>query len=81
MGVTGLLLLTLFVTISSLFCIMVLNIFQIYAHYELPTIRYFAVSILFSVAYPLQIIGSIVGMAILYRIFSWIPGLLPFFRR
>lgn len=78
-GVTGLLLLTLFVTISSLFCIMVLNIFQIYAHYELPPIRYFVVSILFSVAYPLQMIGSIVGMAILYRIFSWIPGLLPFF--
>ncbi|MFJ7889892.1 YesL family protein [Lysinibacillus xylanilyticus] len=78
-GMTGLLLLTFFMTISILFCIMVLNIFQIYAHYELPSIRYFAVSILFSVAYPLQMIGSIVGLAVLYLIFSWIPGLLPFF--
>ncbi len=78
-GTTGLLLLTLFVTISILYGVMVLNIFQIYAHYELPSIRYFAVSILFSVSYPLQMIGSIVGLAIFYRIFSWIPGLLPFF--
>lgn len=78
-GMTGLLSLTLFVTISILFCIMVVNIFPIYAHYELPSFRYFAVSILYSVAYPLQMIGSIAGLAVLYRIFSWIPGLLPFF--
>lgn len=78
-GTTGLLLLTLFLTISILFGVMVLNIFQIYAHYELPYLRYFAVSIIFSVAYPLQMIGSLVGLTILYFIFIWMPGLLPFF--
>ncbi|MCH7322927.1 DUF624 domain-containing protein [Solibacillus sp. MA9] len=75
----GLISLTLFITISIIYGVMVLNIFQIYAHYELPYFRYFAVSILFSIAYPLQMIGSIVGLTILYLIFNWIPGLLPFF--
>ncbi|ATP41669.1 hypothetical protein CSE16_17420 [Solibacillus sp. R5-41] len=78
-GVMGLISLTLFVTISIIFGIMVLNIFQIYAHYELPYFRYFAVSILFSIAYPLQMIGSIMGLTILYFIFNWMPGLMPFF--
>lgn len=78
-GTMGLISLTLFITISILFGVMVLNIFQIYAHYELPYLRYFAVSILFSIAYPLQMIGSVVGLTMLYFIFKWMPGLLPFF--
>ncbi|WP_107841027.1 YesL family protein [Metasolibacillus meyeri] len=78
-GETGLILFTILITFSILYAIMVLNIFQIYAHYELPFTRYFATSILFSVSYPLQTIGSVIGLAILYRIFTWIPGLLPFF--
>lgn len=78
-GMMGIISLTLFITISILFGVMVLNIFQIYAHYELPYFRYFAISILFSIAYPLQMIGSIVGLTILYLIFNWMPGLLPFF--
>lgn len=78
-GTMGLLFLTLFITISILYGVMVLNILQIYAHYELPFVRYFAVSMIFSIAYPLQMIGSIVGLTALYFIFLWIPGLLPFF--
>ncbi|WP_042477364.1 YesL family protein [Bacillus ndiopicus] len=78
-GTVGLLLFTVFITFSILYVIMVLNIFQIYAHYELPFTRYFAVSIVFSISYPLQMIGSAIGLAILYRIFTWVPGLLPFF--
>lgn len=78
-GMTGLIALTLFITISILYSVVVLNIFQIYAHYELPYFRYFAVSVLFSISYPLQMIGSIVGLTMLYLIFTWIPGLLPFF--
>lgn len=78
-GILGLLFLTMIITISILFSIIVVNIFQIYAHYDLPTLRYFAASIIFSIAYPLQMITTIVGLAILYKIYSWIPGLLPFF--
>ncbi|WP_342504099.1 DUF624 domain-containing protein [Lysinibacillus sp. FSL L8-0126] len=78
-GILGLLLLTMFITISMLFGIILVNIFQLYAHYNLPSLRYFAASIIFSIAYPLQMISSIIGLAILYKIYSWIPGLLPFF--
>ena len=58
---------------------MVMNIFQVFAHYELPFARYFSTSLLLSISFPLQIIGSIIGLYILYRIFLFIPGLLPFF--
>lgn len=78
-GLLGLLLLISIITISILFSIILINIFQIYANYNLPTLRYFAASIIFSIAYPLQMISTIVGLAILYEIYSWIPGLLPFF--
>lgn len=78
-GILGLLLLTTIITITILFAIIVVNIFQIYAHYKLPSLRYFAASIIFSIAYPLQMISTIVGLVILYKIYSWIPGLLPFF--
>lgn len=78
-GMSGLIFLTLFITITIFYGIVVLNIFQIYAHYDLPFTRYFAVSVLFSVSYPLQTLGSIIGLAALYRLFIWFPGLLPFF--
>ncbi|MED4890039.1 YesL family protein [Lysinibacillus fusiformis] len=78
-GLLGLLLLTAFISISILFGIIVVNIFQLYAHYDLPTLRYFAASIIFSIAYPLQMISNIVGLMILYKIYSWFPGLIPFF--
>ncbi|WP_232540450.1 YesL family protein [Lysinibacillus fusiformis] len=78
-GLLGLLLLTAFISISILFGIIVVNIFPLYAHYDLPTLRYFAASIIFSIAYPLQMISNIVGLMILYKIYSWFPGLIPFF--
>lgn len=78
-GLLGLLLLTAFISISILFGMIVVNIFQLYAHYDLPTLRYFAASIIFSIAYPLQMISNIVGLIILYKLYSWFPGLIPFF--
>lgn len=78
-GLLGLLLLTVLISISILFGMIVVNIFQLYAHYDLPTLRYFAASIIFSIAYPLQMISNIVGLIILYKLYSWFPGLIPFF--
>lgn len=78
-GILGLLLLTSIITISILFVIIIVNVFQLYTYYDLPTLRYFTASIIFSIAYPLQMISTIVGLAILYKIYSLIPGLLPFF--
>ncbi len=78
-GLQGLLLLTAFISICILFGMIVVNIFQLFSHYNLPTLRYFAASIIFSIAYPLQMISNIVGLVILYKVYSWLPGLIPFF--
>ncbi|MEK4760612.1 DUF624 domain-containing protein [Viridibacillus sp. FSL E2-0187] len=78
-GSYSLLMLTLIVMITILYAVMVMNIFQVFAHYDLPFSRYFSTSLLLSISFPLQMLGSIIGLYVLYRIFLFIPGLLPFF--
>lgn len=78
-GTQGLLMLTILVMITILYTIMVMNIFQVFAHYELPFSRYFSASLLLSISFPIQMIGSMLGIYLLYRVFLIIPGLLPLF--
>ncbi|MGG0670498.1 DUF624 domain-containing protein [Lederbergia citrisecunda] len=78
-GTLGLALLTLMVMILILYAVIVMNIFQVFAHYDLPFSRYFSTSVLLSISFPVQAAGSIMGLYVLYRIFLVIPGLLPFF--
>jgi uncharacterized membrane protein YesL len=78
-GTFALFVLTLLVMITILYVVMVMNIFQVFAHYDLPITRYFSTSLLLSISFPLQVFGSILGLYMLYRIFLFIPGLLPFF--
>lgn len=78
-GTYALFMLTVIVMISILYAVMSMNIFQVYAHYDLPFARYFSSSLLLSISFPLQVLGSFIGLYVLYRIFLFIPGLLPFF--
>lgn len=78
-GTMGLFMLTLLVMITVMYAVMVLNIFQVFAHYELPFSRYFSASLLLSISFPIQMIGSMMGLYAFYRVFLVIPGLLPFF--
>lgn len=78
-GTQGVLMLTILVMITILYTVMVMNIFQVFAHYELPFSRYFWASLLLSISFPIQMIGSIIGVYLLYRAFLIIPGLLPVF--
>mgnify|MGYP003561935856 FL=1 len=78
-GTFGFFLLTFMVMITILYAVMVMNIFQVFAHYDLPLSRYFSASLLLSISFPVQVIGSAMGLYGLYRIFLFIPGLLPFF--
>ena len=78
-GTAGLFMLTLIVMIAILYAVMVMNIFQVFAHYDLPFSRYFSASLLLSISFPMQVLGSIIGLYVLYRIFLFMPGLLPFF--
>ncbi|HJF33847.1 MAG TPA: DUF624 domain-containing protein [Sporosarcina psychrophila] len=78
-GTSGIFMLTLMVMISILYAVMVMNIFQVFAYYNLPFSRYFSASLLLSISFPVQVIGSVMGLYVFYRIFLIIPGLLPFF--
>lgn len=78
-GTMGLLMLTLLVMVTIMYAVMVMNIFQVFAHYELPFSRYFSASLLLSISFPIQMIGSMMGLYVFYRVFLVIPGLLPFF--
>lgn len=78
-GTFGLFMITLMVMISILYAVMVMNIFQVFANYDLPLLRYFSASLLLSISYPIQVIGSVMGLYVFYRVFLIIPGLLPFF--
>ncbi len=78
-GTMGLLMLTLLVMVTIMYAVMVMNIFQVFAHYDLPFSRYFSASLLLSISFPIQMIGSMMGLYLFYRVFLVIPGLLPFF--
>lgn len=78
-GTFGLFMLTLIAMLTILYVVMVMNIFQVFAHYDLPFTRYFSTSLLLSISFPVQVIGSAMGLYGLYRIFMFMPGLLPFF--
>ncbi|GKV57607.1 hypothetical protein NCCP2222_35540 [Sporosarcina sp. NCCP-2222] len=78
-GMHGLVMMTLLITILVLYAVLVINIFPVFAHYELPFSRYFSASVLLSLSFPMQAILSFIGLYGLYRVFLFIPGLLPFF--
>lgn len=78
-GMPGLFMLTLMVMIMVLYGVIVMNVFQVFSHYDLPFTRYFSASVLLTISFPVQAAASILGLYMLYRIFLIIPGLLPFF--
>lgn len=78
-GMKGLLVLTILVMVTILYTVMVMNIFQVFAHYDLPFSRYFSTSLLLSISFPIQMIGSMLGIYLLYKVFLVIPGLMPLF--
>lgn len=71
--------LSIMTLVAILYGVLCINIFQVFTHYELPFLRYFSTAILLSVSFPIQAIGSFLGVFVLYKLFAFIPGLLPFF--
>lgn len=78
-GFSGLVMLCIMVMVTILYIIMLINIFQVFVHYELPFTRYFSTALLLSISFPIQAIGSFIGVFVLYKLFAFLPGLLPFF--
>lgn len=78
-GMHGLVMLALLSMVLLLYVVLLMNIFPVFTHYELPFTRYFSTSILLSISFPVQALLSVIGLYGLYRLYLFIPGLLPFF--
>jgi len=66
-------------TFSILFSILLIYIFPVYVHLDLKFFQYFTMSMLLGISSPIYTIVAVFGCVGLYRLFLWIPGLIPFF--
>lgn len=66
-------------TISILFFILLIYIFPVYVHFELKFFQYFTLSLLLGISSPIYTLLAVFGCFGLYRLFLWVPGLIPFF--
>lgn len=62
-----------------LLILLVLFLFPVYVHYKLPLLQYFKITIMFSIASPLALITLVIALGLAYQLFSFIPGLTPFY--
>ncbi|KON90058.1 integral membrane protein [Sporosarcina globispora] len=66
-------------TLSILFLIVLIYIFPVYVHFDLKFFQYFTMSLLLGISSPIYTLLAVFGCFVLYRLFLWIPGLIPFF--
>ncbi|GAE33977.1 YesL family protein [Halalkalibacter akibai] len=66
-------------TVSLLLLITVCYIFPVYVHYQLKLTDYPKNSLMIGLLNPLSTLTMIGGLLILYQIYVYIPGLIPFF--
>ena len=65
--------------ISIIFLITVIYIFPVYVHFNLKFFQNFKHAFLIGIFSPLANLAIIIGFALLYYIYKWIPGLIPAF--
>lgn len=61
------------------FVIVLLYIFPVYVHYELSFFQMFKHALIIGVFSPLANLLIIIGFAVLYYLYKWLPGLIPTF--
>ncbi|SNS74203.1 Uncharacterized membrane protein YesL [Anaerovirgula multivorans] len=73
------------VLLAGLFCtvfiylITLFFIFPVYVHYDLKLFQYIKVASVIGIINPLAMITLVLSLALLYHLFYFIPGLVPFF--
>jgi uncharacterized membrane protein YesL len=65
--------------LSILFFIVLLYIFPVYVHFKVKLIKYFSISILIGISYPLHTFFIAIGYFVIYMLLWTVPGLIPFF--
>ncbi|MDQ0255882.1 putative membrane protein YesL [Evansella vedderi] len=70
--------LVLVIAVAFIFIIMLIYIFPVYAHFKVPYLRYVTLTLIIAVSFPVHTVGIIVGLFVLYYLFIYVPGLIPF---
>ncbi|MDG5788490.1 DUF624 domain-containing protein [Evansella sp. AB-P1] len=78
-GIVQSLLFAVLVIVSLLLLIITLYIFPVYVHYDLKFFDYLKWSLIIGLLNPAATITIMVGIIVLYQIYTFIPGFIPFF--
>ncbi|PFR29043.1 hypothetical protein COK19_07295 [Bacillus cereus] len=78
-GLMHLLLFIFIITLSILFLILLLYVIPVFVHFEFKLQQYLTMSLLLGISFPFHTILLAFGYYILFRLFLWVPGLIPFF--
>jgi len=62
-----------------LFVLIVVFLFPVYVHFKMPLFHYFKAAITIALASPLALVSVGIGLWIAFQLFSFIPGLIPFY--
>lgn len=71
-------LLILVIMASILFVVLLFYIFPVYVHFENRFSRYFSISLLMGVSFPVHTLIMVIGFYLLWVLFKTVPGLIPF---
>lgn len=64
---------------TFLFVLITLFVFPVYIHYDLPFFGNFKMALLLALTNPLALFSLILSLVLAYTLFSYIPGLIPFY--
>lgn len=78
-GVEHTIILIFWIVFVVLFVLLVIFLFPIYSHFELPLLQYLKTTIKIALSSPLALVTVAIGLWLALQIFSTIPGLIPFY--
>lgn len=61
------------------YVVTLLFFFPVYVHFKLKFFQYIKQAFLFAILSPLELIGTILAVVILFAFMFWIPGIIPLF--
>lgn len=67
------------ISTTILYLITAAFIFPVYVHYDLKPLQYIKVASVIGIRSPQMILILVLGLVLLYHLFYFIPGLIPFF--
>jgi uncharacterized membrane protein YesL len=72
------LIMIIFMVLSFLYFTVLLYIFPIYVHYEMKLRDYLKYAVIIAIGRPFQTFAMLLGVIVIYLLYSHLPGLMPF---